>query len=125
MASSASAAASASATAAAAAAAAAAVRQTGGAKSSLDDIVSKVQKKIPSMTKEAILFKIDIVRKNNNGTIRSLTLSSLIDQIRLLNNQGSNPVLLSAAYVVKLNPLGPFPTFNEVGCCWSGFQEKS
>ena len=100
MASSASAAASASATAAAAAAAAAAVRQTGGAKSSLDDIVSKVQKKIPSMTKEAILFKIDIVRKNNNGTIRSLTLSSLIDQIRLLNNQGSNPVLLSAAYVV-------------------------
>ena len=88
----ASAATSASLASAAAAASAAASRQTGPSKISLEDIVSKVQRKIPSMTKEAIIFKIDIVRKNNNGSIRNLTLSTLIDQIKSLNTQGSNPV---------------------------------
>jgi hypothetical protein len=40
------------------------------------------------MTKEAILLKIDIVRKKNNGTIGNLTMAKLVEQIRMLHNEG-------------------------------------
>ncbi len=60
----------------------------GGRTKNIDSIVERVQAEIPSMTKEAILLKIDIVRKKNNGTIGNLTMAKLVEQIRMLHNEG-------------------------------------
>ena len=41
------------------------------------------------MSKETIWNKIEIVRRNNGGTIAKLTFAKLIEQIRNLNYKGS------------------------------------
>jgi hypothetical protein len=60
----------------------------GGRTKNIDSIVERVQAEIPSMTKEAILLKIDVVRKKNNGTIGNLTMAKLVEQIRMLHHEG-------------------------------------
>jgi hypothetical protein len=62
----------------------------GGRGQSIDRIVERVQFTYPNMTKDEIVSKIEIVRRNNNGTIKGLTVSALLDQIgKLIQSQGS------------------------------------
>ena len=70
--------------------AAAAAPPARGTGRGLEVIVERVQAEFPSMTKETILSKIEIVRRNNNGTIKGLTLAKLVDQIRMLNHGKQN-----------------------------------
>ena len=54
----------------------------------LETIVERVQNEFPAMSKETILNKIEIVRRNNGGTIAKLTFAKLIEQIRNFNYKG-------------------------------------
>jgi hypothetical protein len=67
--------------------AAAASEAMSGHGKSLDSIAERVQKLIPEMSKEAILSKIDIVRKNN-GTLKGVTVKAVAKRIRELNERG-------------------------------------
>jgi hypothetical protein len=72
---------------------------------SLELIVERVQAEFPSMMKETILGKIEIVRRNNNGTIKGLTMAKLVDQIRMLNqgrhNLNHNFQIIDQIYVLS------------------------
>ena len=61
---------------------------------SIDRIVERVLHTFPHMTKEEIVSKIEVVRRNNNGTIKGLTVATLVDQIgKLIQSQGSAGIL--------------------------------